>query len=215
MATDMTAGSGRTGAGGVGTAGGMGTAGVGAGDIVQQTQVIAARDRVRWGPIVAGLLTALGTFLLLSTLASAIGLANFNVRDQNNAQDTARNIGIATAIIGLLSFLLGGYVAAQTAAVRGRGNGLLNGFLVWALSIPLVLLLAGMGLGAVLGAAGELFGQVRTPEAPDVDPQQAQDALRAGSLGAFISLALPAAAAAIGGLLGAREDSGRRETSGT
>ena len=170
---------------------GPATTGVGEPDVVQQTQVIAPRDRVRWGPIVAGLLVALAAFLLLSTLASAIGLATMG-------GDAGPAIGIATAVIALVSFLIGGFVASRTAVVRGRDNGLLNGFLVWALSIPLVLLLAGMGLGAVLGAAGELFGQVRTPEAPDVDPQQAQDALRAGSLGAFISLALPAAAAATG-----------------
>ena len=171
-------------------------------DVVQQTQVIAPRDRVRWGPIFAGLLIALATFLLLTTLASAIGLATMG-------GDAGPAIGIATGVIALIAFFIGGFVAARTAAVRGRDNGLLNGFLVWALSIPLVLLLAGMGLGAVLGAAGELFGQVRTAGTPDVDPQDAQRALQAGSLGAFISLALPAAAAAIGGLLGARDDSGR------
>ena len=175
-------------------------------DIVQQTQVIAPRDRVRWGPIVAGLLTALGTFLLLSTLATAIGLADVNVRREGD--EAARNIGIATAIIGLLSFLLGGYVAAQTAAVRGRANGLLNGFLVWALSLPLILLLAAMGLGALLGDAGDLFGQYRqagSPQ-PNVDPNQARDAIRNSAIGAFIALALPAAAAALGGWLGARDD---------
>ena len=175
-------------------------------DIVQQTQVIAPRDRVRWGPIVAGLLTALGTFLLLSTLATAIGLTNVNARRE--ADDAARNIGIASAIIGLLSFLLGGFVAARTAAVRGRDNGLLNGFLVWALSIPLLLLLAALGLGAVLGDAGDLFGQMRAGQArPEgVSAQDINNGIRNSAIGAFISLALPAAAAALGGWLGARDE---------
>ena len=38
---------------------------MGAADVVQQTTVVEPKDLVRWGPIFAGLLTALGTFLLL------------------------------------------------------------------------------------------------------------------------------------------------------
>ena len=37
-----------------------------------------ARDRVHWGPIVAGLLTALTTLLLLSLLGLAVGLTTVN-----------------------------------------------------------------------------------------------------------------------------------------
>lgn len=177
-------------------------------DVVQQTQVIAPRDRVRWGPIWAGLLTALGTFLLLSLLALAIGLANVRV-GQTDAEDAAATAGIATAIIGLISFLIGGFVAARTAAVAGRGNGLLNGFLVWALGTALILLLGAFGLGQLFGAAGDLFDQYRnlgSPQPDGVDPREVQQGLRDSAIPAFLALALPAAAAALGGWLGARDD---------
>ncbi len=177
-------------------------------DVVQQTtQVIAPRDRVRWGPIWAGLLTAIGTFLLLSLLATAIGAQTFDT-GAANAGSTGRGLGIATAIIGLLSFLLGGFVAARTAAVHGRGNGLLNGWLVWALGTLLILALAAFGLGQLFGLADDVLGRtgVPDPNQANVNPQDVARNVRNSALGCFLSLGLPALAAALGGWLGARTD---------
>jgi hypothetical protein len=173
-------------------------------DVVQRASFVAPRDSVRWGPIFAGLLTALASFLLLSTLALAIGLT---VAPGNADQDqTGAAAGIITAVIGLVSFFIGGLVAGRSAAVGGRGTGALNGFLVWALGMLVVLALAAFGLGQLFGAAGDLFGQYRAIGAPtaDVDTGQLGDQIRTGAFGAFLGLALPAAAATIGGLLGAR-----------
>lgn len=177
-------------------------------DVYQQTQVIAPRDRVRWGPIVAGLLTAIGTFLLLSTLALVIGVGA--VPRGTDAGDTAAASGIVTALIGLVSFLVGGFVAGRTAAVEGRGNGALNGFLVWALGIVLILLIAALGLGGLFGAAGDLFSQYRaagSPE-PNVDSADVAQGIRDAALPAFLGLALPALAATIGGFFGGRDELG-------
>jgi cation transport ATPase len=174
-------------------------------EVHQETNIVAPRDRVRWGPIFAGLLTALGTFLLLSTAALAIGvLAAPRGTDVNEAGSTA---GIVSAVIALLAFFLGGFVAARTAAVTGRGNGGLNGFLVWALGILLILALAAFGLGQLFGAAGDLFGQYRSlgSPSPDVNQGEVADAVRTGAVSAFLGLALPALAATLGGVLGARE----------
>ena len=75
-----------------------------------------AHDRVRWGAIIAGLLTALTALLVLNLLGLAVGLTTVNAA-QATAQggapsDLGRNAGIWAAISGLLAFLLGGYVAA-------------------------------------------------------------------------------------------------------
>ncbi len=165
----------------------------------------AQRDRVRWGPIWAGLLTALGTFLLLTTAAVAIGA--LAVDSGASADDSSAASGIASAIIALLAFLIGGYVAARTAGVIGRGYGALNGFLVWALGVVLILALAAFGLGSLFGASGDLFSQYQQmgqPQ-PDVDPESVVDGIRNGSIGAFIGMLLPAIAATLGGLFGSRE----------
>ena len=163
------------------------------------------RDRVRWGPIWAGLLTALGTFLLLTTAAVAIGA--LAVDSGASADDSGAASGIASAIIALLAFLVGGYVAARTAGVIGRGYGALNGFLVWALGVVLILALAAFGLGSLFGASGDLFAQYQQmgqPQ-PDVDPESVVDGIRNGSISAFIGMLLPAIAATLGGLFGSRE----------
>jgi hypothetical protein len=174
--------------------------------MVQQTTLVAPRDRVRWGPIVAGLLTAVGTFLLLSTAALAIGLVA--APEGTGAEEAGPLAGVITAAIALLSFFLGGFVAARSSAVPGQGTGALNGFLVWALGILLILVLAAFGLGQLFGAAGDLFGQYRSIGLPsaDVDTAALADQVRTGAVGAFLGLALPAAAAALGGWLGSRDD---------
>lgn len=182
--------------------------------VVQQATFVAPRDSVRWGPIVAGLVTALSLFLLLSMLALGIGIA---AADGANAGEQAGPAaGIIAAIIGLLSFVIGGYVAGRSAAVAGRGAGALNGFLVWALGITAILLLSALGLSQLFGAAGDIFGQLRQsnvdPGAVEVDPNQAADAVRNSALIGFASLALPAIAAAVGGALGARREEDVVET---
>jgi len=157
-----------------------------------------ARDRVRWGPVLAGLLTAIASFVLLGLLAAAIGLNVAQGADTTTAGNTA---AIVAAIIGLAAFFIGGYVAAYTAAVANRGDGALNGFLVWALAILLILVLAGVGLGQVFGPTGGALGAYRVAPGGTVDPET----IRTSALGAFLGALLPAIAATIGGWLGARE----------
>jgi hypothetical protein len=163
-------------------------------------------DRVRWGAIWAGLLTAIGTFLLLTTAAVAIGAQAID--SGASGDDAGMAGGIVSAIIALLAFLAGGFVAGKTAGVVGRGYGALNGFLVWALGVVLILALAAFGLGSLFGAAGDLFGQYQQmgqPQ-PEADPNAVVEGIRNGSIGAFLGMLLPAIAATVGGLLGSRTE---------
>jgi len=181
----------------------------------EASALLAARDSVRWGPIVAGLVTALTTFLLLSLLAVGIGLT---AADPTSGTTDTQAFGIGSAItgavIGLFSFFLGGLIAARTAAAVGRPAGALNGFLVWALGVIVILALGALGLSSILGAAGEIIGQTGVPnvDAPAVDPAAAADALRNSALGAFISLAIPALAATLGGVVGVASEVDDRTT---
>lgn len=112
------------------------------------------------------------------------------------------------AIIALLAFLVGGFVAGRTAGVIGRGYGALNRFLVWALGVVLILALAAVGLGSPFGASGDVFGQYQQMGQPtaDVDPNSVVEGIRTGSVGAFLAMLLPAIAAAVGGLLGSHDE---------
>ena len=169
----------------------------------QGADVAALGDSVRWGPVWAGLLTALTTFLLLQLLAIGIGLQDVGPGAEGGG-------GWVPAIIGLISFFTGGFVASMTSAVRGTTKGLLSGFLVWALGTVLILLLSALGLGQIFGALGNVADQLGLLQGgvnvPDVDPAQIAQGVRDASLGAFFGLLLSALAAMLGGWLGDRTD---------
>ena len=159
-------------------------------------------QQLRWGPIWAGLFLALGVFFLLSLAAIAIGL-----QAAPGAPDEDLGIVaiIATSVIALVSFFLGGFVASWSAGLADPGRALLNGFLVWTLWLVVVVLLAAIGLGATVGAMADLFGEV-TVSGPDVDPAQLVDTLRSSAWETLLALGLTAAAATLGGAVGAREE---------
>ena len=159
---------------------------------------------LRWGPIWAGLLTAIGAFFLMTLLAIALGLqaAPGVPPDEEGAGFVAV---LVTSGIALISFFIGGFVSSWSAGLMDQGRSLLNGFLVWALWLVGVIVLAALGLGSFVGAVGDVFGQVAL-ETPDIERQELLDLLRSGSWQTFLALALTAAAAALGGVVGARDE---------
>lgn len=130
------------------------------------TGIAAPKDLVRWGPVLAGLFAALATLVTLGVLGLAIGLATYD------PGDPARNFGIGAGIWGaisaLLAFLVGGWLAGRTAAVRGSNSGILNGAMVWFVAVPLLLYMLGSGIGALTRAAGNVAAtgaQIAAPAA--------------------------------------------------
>lgn len=133
---------------------------------VGRTSVLArsgvSMDRVRWGPVIAGLFVSLAVLAVLATLGVAVG---FSAADRN---DSASTFGIGAGIWGaasaLIAFFVGGLVAARTAAtpvtaVDTEGhlkndNGLLQGAMVWAVAIPLTTYLAASTVSGAIGGAG-------------------------------------------------------------
>lgn len=116
--------------------------------------VVTPTDRVRWGPILAGLFTALTTALLLTLLA--LGLGATAAGPDSTARSFGIGSGIAAALIWLISFGIGGYVASRTMAVPGRSNGFFNGLMVSMVGIPLLLYALGTAFSSLLGTAGNV-----------------------------------------------------------
>lgn len=105
-------------------------------------------DRVRWGPILAGTFAALTALAVLGTLGTAIGLSSYD-RGADNARSFAIAGGVWGVISMLIAFAFGGWLTARSAAVRGSRDGLLNGFMVAGVGIPLILFLLG-SMGALM-----------------------------------------------------------------
>lgn len=185
-------------------------------------------DRVRWGPIVAGLVTALTTLLLLSLVGLAVGLTAIDAERAARDGGIPLSAGTGTALWGaitaLLAFGLGGFVAGRTGAIFDRGWGALNGALVFLVAVPLIIMLAGSGIGGVLGSLGnyasglnispqqiqQAAGQVQNQaqgQAQQVTPQQigqAAENARNGAWGVVIGLILGLVASTLGGMFGVR-----------
>ncbi len=161
------------------------------------------RDLVRWGPIVAGLITTVTTMLVLSVLGLAIGLSAFEPADTGT---TTYSVAAAIwgAVTAVLAFFAGGWVAARTTAPGGLGVGVLNGFLVGAGAVALTIWLVGAGVGNVLGAAATNFGEIASVAFAQ-DAATAYDEARTGAWSTFATLIVALGAAAGGGALGHRE----------
>jgi len=153
--------------------------------------VEAGARALRWGPIVAGLLTALGVFILLSLLAVGLGLGTAQGEDETIVTT------IVGSLIALVSFFLGGFIAAWSDSAIDNRRGALDGFLVWALWLLVILLAGALGVGALFGSdVGGLFPTTDTPDLNQV---------KTGALNSFLALSLTAASAALGGVVGTRD----------
>jgi len=188
------------------------------------------RDRVRWGPIVAGLCTALTSLLILSLLGLAFGLTVVNAGTaaaQGGAPaDTGRNSAIWGAVSALIAFFLGGWVAGKTAAIFGRGWGALNGALVFLVAVPVTLWLASMGLGTLLGSLGSFAGSLNADpgtaqqaaqgaadqarnaaqNVQPIDVARAAENARNAAWGTLAGMLLGLGASTLGGMLGTRRE---------
>ena len=158
-------------------------------------------DQVRWGPVWAGLIVALPTFLLLELAFFALGWLDLG--------QPGNQASLVSGLIGLFAFFLGGLTAGATAMWRGLNTGLLHGILVWALGVVAFLFLTLFGGGALLGTFGTIAAQVvnlnqLTANAPEVQAQQAIDTARDAASWAVLGLGLSIVASALGGVIGAK-----------
>jgi hypothetical protein len=180
---------------------------------------VEVKNRVQFGPIIAGVLTAIATLLILTVLGLAIGSSALEPRDAGKGLGFgAAAWGIASALI---AFFLGGWVAAKTAAVAGAGSGIINGLMVGAAIIVIVLWLTGTGVSSIIGTLGSNIGDITNlaktsgtstqdiqQQAQQVDTKQVFDTVKNSAWGTLAGLILPLIAAGIGGLVGHNE---RRE----
>jgi len=194
--------------------------------IVETTPPVDAevKNVVQWGPILAGIATTVAVMIVLSVLGLAIGTSAFKPRDSGQSIGTAASIwGGASAIV---AFFLGGLVAAHSASVPGKGSGLLNGFIVGAAMLVLVLYLTGTGLGNLFGTVGSNIRDISDVvqrqtgqqglSATDIQnaktsADQAFHTVKDAAWGTLAGLVLALVAAAVGGLVGSNSRRDVRE----
>lgn len=165
----------------------------------------APRNLVSWGPVWAGLLATLLTFLILETLMVGFGIFTPTA---NGATGNTTAAAWVTAIVALIAFFVGGWVSGITSAVRGTSPGIVNGLAVWGLGVAIILLLSLFGLSQLFGALGSIVGQFyrtgTTIPLPPITPSGVASTAQAAGWAAFFSLILTGIAAALGGWLATR-----------
>lgn len=181
-------------------------------------QLVEYHDRVRWGPIISGIVVALATQLILSALGAAIG-ATFlsdSGAPRSNAPGVGTGVGIWSIISLLIALFLGSWVTGRACGPMNRSTALLNGAILWATTLALSSWLLASGVTGAFGIAasnaGEVLNQAQQPggiNVPNNPPNVTADQARniAGNaakglwsfvIGSLLGLAASLAGAAAG-----------------
>jgi hypothetical protein len=155
-------------------------------------------DHVRWGPIIAGVVTAFAVLLFLTVIGLALGLSALGAEDDASSWGTAA--GIWGGLTLLVAFFLGGWMAARAAGPAHDHDGVLNGFITGAATLLLLLWLATTALTGALGffagtitdiasAAAPAAIEATEQAAPPVTTEQAEQAV--SQAGEEIEAAVP------------------------
>jgi hypothetical protein len=192
-------------------------------------QVVEYHDRVRWGPIISGLVVALATQLILSALGAAIGSSflSGSGAPRSNAPGVGTGVGIWSIISLLISLFVGSWVAARACGPMNRSTALLNGAVLWATTLALSSWLLASGVTGAFGIAasnaGEVINQVQqqggvnvpnnAPNAPSADQTRDIAGSAAKGLWSFVIGSLLGLAASLAGAsTGARKPHTHRVT---
>ncbi|MDP8905086.1 MAG: hypothetical protein M3N29_07200 [Chloroflexota bacterium] len=171
------------------------------------TEPAVGPDLISWGAIWAGLLVGFGTFVLLSLVALAAGLeaAPFE------APQETRNLvaAIITTAFVVLAFFAGGFTAAWATGTTDMGRAVLHGFLVWALWLLVVFILAAFAaqVGAQLfGAVAGVFGGQFRDVSPEANTEELLRAFRNAAWQSVFVVFLAAVSAVLGGAVATRDE---------
>lgn len=123
------------------------------------------RNRVSWGAILAGVVAALVTQLLLNILGVGIGLSSVDV-DQTAGNPTASSLsttaGIWFVVSGILASLMGGIVAGRLCGTSDDNTARWHGFVSWCVAtlVLFYILTSAVGgiVGSTMGALGSTVG---------------------------------------------------------
>ena len=152
--------------------------------------------KVSWGGIFGGVMVAVGLLLLLAALGVAIGITAVDPQGTQLGR-LGVSAAIWTGVSLLLALFLGGLVASRLGATYDRTTSFFEGFLVWIVSLLLVLYLAASGMSWIAGP--DLSMAVPPDVMQGITPQAAKTAWIT-----FGSLILSLGAALIGAMAGRR-----------
>jgi hypothetical protein len=164
----------------------------------------AAPWAVEWSAVWVGTLGALAGALVISLVAIAVGAYDPALGGRLVRAELGFAELVASLAAAFFSFVVGGWLASRIAGLRHAEPAMLHGAVVWLLTLPILVLLIGLGAGVYFGA---WYGGLAAPGAVppvEADPEAAE-AARQAALGALTALLTGLVGAVLGGWLGSGE----------
>lgn len=127
-----------------------------ANEAVKAEDIVAVHSRIAWGPVLAGSVIALGSYLLLSLVGTALGLS---IHGRVNDRSLAIGAVAWAVLVTAWSLFLGGFVASQFTTGENKYEGTVYGFLVWAVVLATIVCMLAIGVRAGFGA---MYGVANT-----------------------------------------------------
>lgn len=116
--------------------------------------IAEAGFNISWPSIFAGTVTFFATLALLSLIGSAIGFGVVEPTSSDPMAGVGTGVLIWTIITLILAFMAGGFVAG----VSSRRIGILHGFLTWATSVLILVVMLATLTTSAISAVGNLLG---------------------------------------------------------
>ena len=170
------------------------------------TNTDVRHDRIRWGAVWTGVLTALSIYIVLQLLFFALGWLDLGI---NGADGTTR--AIVSGVLALIAFFLGGAAAGASALWHRANDGMVNGVVTWAVAVIALLGIALVGGGALVGSLADTATPFvnRRAAGAGVDLTEATRTAQQTAGATALGLGLSMIAAALGGSIGAKLWPGR------
>jgi hypothetical protein len=127
----------------------------------QEARTIAISS-VSWGAVLAGLMVALVTQLILNLIGIGIGAASFDPAAGTSPSASGFSIaaGVWWALSGIIASLAGGYTAGRMSGHTTDTAGAWHGLTAWAVTTLVVFYLLSTSIGAIVGGAFRTLGSV-------------------------------------------------------
>lgn len=120
-------------------------------------------NRISWGAIFAGTVSALAISTMLNLLGAGIGFSSIDIMEEAHP---LAGLGIGTliwwGISNLIALFAGGYIAGRLSGFPSKEDGGIHGFITWALfgivSFMLITSAVNSVVNGIGGAVGSIFG---------------------------------------------------------
>lgn len=116
--------------------------------------IAEAGFNISWSAIFAGVVTFFASLAVLSLIGSAIGFGVVEPTSNDPFSGVGTGVIIWSIVTLILAFIAGGFVSG----VASRRVGMLHGFLTWATSVLLILVMLTYVTTAAVSGIGTLFG---------------------------------------------------------